>query len=250
MTPERPILATMPNEIQPTRQYSEREVRLILKTAVEMQQQRADRAGELAGGMSLVELEQVAVEAGLDPAMVRRAAAQLDTVGPPPEHSAFLGGPTHIVIERVVDVAIDPVRFDELLDVVRAVTHEVGEVSSVGRQFGWKGRMDGAKTEANVSAGDRRSTIRIRVELDEVALGHFMLKGTLFGIGGGLMGAAVAATMTALGPLGFGVGAAILGTGYVWSRIGFGRATVRYRERANELIDALAARAAEIARGY
>lgn len=235
----------MPNEIEPTRQYSEREVRLILKTAVEMQQQRADRAGELAGGMSLVELEQVAVEAGLDPAYVRRAAAQLNTVGPSAEHSVFLGGPTHIVIERLVDVAIDPTRFDQLLDVVRAVTHEVGEVSTVGRQFGWKGRMDGAKTEANVSAGDQRSTIRIRVELDELALGQFMLKGTLFGIGGGLIGTALA--VSALGPIALGIGAAILGTGYGWARTGFRGAAARYRARANELIDALVVRAHEIA---
>ena len=236
----------MSNDIQPTRQYTEREVRLILKTAVELQQQRADRASELAGGMSLVELEQVAVEAGLDPAYVRRAAAQLNAVGPPAEQSVFLGGPSHIVIERVVDVAIDPSRFDQLLDVVRAVTHEVGEVSTVGRQFGWKGRMDGAKTEANVSAGDQRSTIRIRVELDEVALGHFMLKGALFGIGGGLIGTAIA--VTALGPIALGVGAATLGTGYFWARSGFRRAGSRYRARADELIDALVARASEIAR--
>lgn len=236
----------MPNEIQPTRQYTEREVRLILKTAVEMQQQRADRASELAGGMSLVELEQVAVEAGLDPAYVRRAAAELNTVGPAGEQSVFLGGPTHIVIERVVDVAIDPGHFDQLLDVVRAVTHEVGEISTVGRQFGWKGRMDGAKTEANVSAGEQRSTIRIRVELDEVALGHFMLKGTLFGIGGGLVGTAIA--IAALGPIGLGFGAVTLGTGYVWARTGFRSAGARYWARANELVDALVARATEIAR--
>ena len=236
----------MANEIQPTRQYTEREVRLILKTAVEMQQERADRAGELAGGRSLVELEQVAIEAGLDPSYVRRAAAQLNTVGPPAEHSAFLGGPSHIVIERVVDVPIDPIRFDQLLDVVRAVTHEVGEVSTVGRQFGWKGRMDGAKTEANVSAGDQRSTIRVRVELDEVALGHFMLKGTLFGIGGGLIGTAMAVSV--LGPIALGVGAVTLGTGYLWARIGFRSSSVRYGARANELIDALVARATEIAR--
>jgi hypothetical protein len=236
----------MANEIQPTRQYTEREVRLILKTAVEMQQERADRAGELAGGMSLTELEQVAVEAGLDPAYVRRAAAQLNVVVPPAEQSVFLGGPSHIVIERVVNVAIDPGRFDQLLDVVRGVTHEVGEVSTVGRQFGWKGRMDGAKTEANVSAGDRSSTIRVRVELDEVALGHFMLKGTLFGIGGGLIGTGIAVTV--LGPLAFGVGAVMLGTGYVWARTGFRGAGIRYRARANELIDALDARATEISR--
>ena len=237
----------MPNETDPARHYTDREVRLILKTAVEMQQQRADRAGDVSGGMSLVELEQVAVEAGLDPALVRHAAARLDTAGAPTDRNVFLGSPTHIILERVVELSIDPDRFDQLLDVVRAVTHEVGEISTVGRQFGWKGRMDGAKTEVNVSAGERRSTLRVRVELDEVAVEHFMLKATLFGFAGGLFGTAV--TMSAFGPVGIVVGAGTLATGYLWARRGLRSAATRYRARAHELIDAIATRARDIAHG-
>ena len=236
----------MPNETGPSRQYSEREVRLILKSAVEMQQHGADRAGELSGGMSLVELEQVAAEVGLDASFVRRAAAQLDVAGAPAERSAFLGSATRIVVERVVDVAVDPARFDQLLDVVRTVTHELGEISSVGRQFGWKGRMDGAKAEANVSAGDRRCTIRVRVDLDEAAVGHFMLKGTLFGFVGGVLAGAAASALI-LAPLGIAVTAGMLGSGYFWARHGLRGDEARYRARAHELVDAIAARASETA---
>ena len=235
----------MPNEPVPTRQYTDREVRLILKSAVELQEQRADRVRELSGGMSLVELEQAALEAGLDPGLVRQAAAELDVIAPPSGGNAFLGSPTHLIVERVVDVTVDPRRFDALLDVVRAVTHGVGELSSVGRQFGWKGRMDGAKTEVNISANERRTTLRVRVELDEVAVGHFMLKGTLFGAGGGLIGGAAAAT--AFGPIGLAVGGVTLLSGYLWARDGFRGSTAQFNARAHELIGALEARAREIA---
>ena len=154
-------MATPPDA---TRRYTDREVRVILKSAVELQQRR-DHGADVSGGMSLAQLEQVAVEAGVDPELVLRAAAQLDTTASPSSHSAFLGGPTHIVLERVVERSIHPGAFDQLLDVTRGITHEVGEVSTVGRQFGWKGRLDGAKTEVSVSAEDRRTTLRVRGEL-------------------------------------------------------------------------------------
>ena len=228
-----------------TRQYSDREVRLILKSAVELQQRRADRTGEGSGGMSLAELEQVAAEAGLDPNFVRRAAAQLDAVGPPSNHNAFLGGPTQLVLERVVNHTIDPARFDALLDVVRAVTHEVGEVSTVGRQFGWKGRLDGAKSDVSVSVGDQRTTLRVRIQLDEAILGHFMIKTGLLGM---VSLIATAGTVAEFGPLAIGIGGAIAGSGYFWSRRGLREATARYRARGHELLDALVERVAETAR--
>ena len=229
----------MPAELEPARRYTDREVRLILKSAVDLQQ-RHDHGDDPSRGMSLVELEQVAAEAGLDPALVRRAARELDTPGTPSETNAFLGSPTHLVLEQVVDTSILPGAFDQLLDVTRAVTHEVGEVSAVGRQFGWKGRLDGAKTDVSVSAGNQRTTVRVRVALDEAAVGHFMLKGMLGGFSGGLIATAVA--MNAVGPVGLVAGALILGSGYLWARRGLQRDAARYGARARELIDALVAR--------
>ena len=73
-----------------------------------------------------------------------------------------------------------------------------------------------------------------------------MLKGTLFGFGGGLLGAAGAASL--LGPVGLVVGAGMLGSGYVWAHRGLRGAAMRYRARARELIDALASRATNAVR--
>lgn len=90
----------MPPEIDPTRKYTDRQVRLILKSAVELQQ-RTERDDDPSGATSLAELEQMAAEVGLDSSLVRRAVAELDTVGAPSERNAFLGSPTYIVLEQV-----------------------------------------------------------------------------------------------------------------------------------------------------
>jgi hypothetical protein len=237
----------MTAESESTRQYTDREVQLILQSAVDLQK-RADRASDSSGRMSLAQLEQVGREAGLDPELIRRAAAQLDAARGSAQKHPFLGGPTQIVLERVVEVVVDASQFDQFLEVSRAVTREVGEVSAVGRQFGWKGRLDGSKAEVSIAVGDRSITLRVKVDLDDVAVGHFMLKGMLFGIGGGLAGSAAAAAILGLGPSGLGVGAVIMGFGFLWARDGQRRAADRYRMLAGELIDALANRALAIAR--
>ena len=77
------------------RRYNDKEVALILQRAAEMSQAKT------AGGMSVEELERIALEAGLDPAAVRQAA---DEVGRG-EASAggightLLGGPTALRVE-------------------------------------------------------------------------------------------------------------------------------------------------------
>jgi hypothetical protein len=223
----------------PTRQYSDREVRLILKAAAELRQRR-DHDDDTSGGMMLAQPEQVAAEAGLDPRLVRRAAADIGRVTPPPDHNAFLGAPTVILLERVVDTPIDVTAFDQLLDVTRSLTREVGEVSTIGRQFGWRGRLDGARSEVSVSAIGDRTTVRIRVELDEAAVGQFMLKGMLFGGGGGLIATGVVANLL-FPAAAMATAAAVLGGSYLWSRRGLQKAASRYGARANELLDRLVA---------
>jgi hypothetical protein len=220
------------------RRYTDREVRLILKSAVELQQRAADGA-EPSGGLSLSELEQVAAEVGIDPTVVRRAAATLDARGDDDAGSRFLGGPTEILVERIVDRPLDDGDFEGLLGVVRGQSRHLGEASTVGRLFGWRGRLDGAKAEVSVSPAGARSQVRVRLELDEPALGHFMLKGALLGVGGGLIATAVATA--ALGPVGVLLGGAVAGGGYLWARTGFRTGSARYRARAVELADALAA---------
>ncbi len=226
------------------RLYSEREVQLILKSAVEIQM-RTDQFNDSSGGMSLEQLEQVAREAGLDTTVIRHAASQLD-VHRDDEGNAFLGSPDHVVVERTVDFVVPQEEFDHLLDVARGMSREVGEVSTVGRQFGWKGSVDGAKTDVTVSVSDATTTFRVRIDLEQEILGHFMLKGVLGGAGGGLVGWAVVATATGVGLAGVAAAAAIAGSSYMWARRGLKRSAVAMRARAEQLVDALINRARDI----
>ena len=207
-------------------------------------QANADRFHE-SGGMSLEQLEQVAREAGLDPTAIRRAASRLD-LHHEVEPNAFLGSPDHVVAERTVDFVVHQNEFDQLLEVARRMTREVGEVSTVGRQFGWKGTVDGAKTDITVSAAEETTTFRVRIDLEHEILGHFMLKGMLGGGGGGLAGWALAASATGMGVVAVAAGAAIAGSGYLWARRGLKRSTVQLRARAEQIVDALVARARDI----
>jgi hypothetical protein len=195
--------------------------------------------------MSLEQLEQVAGEAGIDTAVIRRAAAQLD-LQPDAEASAFLGSPDHIVVERTVDFVVDQSEFDNLLDVVRGISREVGEVSNVGRQFGWKGSIDGAKCDITVSASGSTTTFRVRIDLEHEILGHFMLKGMLGGAGGGIVGASLAAAATGILAAGAVAGIGIAGGCYLWARRGLKKSAVSYRARAHQLVDALVQRARDI----
>ena len=225
------------------RLYNDREVQLILKSAVEIQM-KADSFHE-SGGMSLEQLEHVAREAGLDPASIRRAASQIDLhrdVG----ENVFLGSPDHIVAERTVDFPLDRSKFDQLLDVARGISGEVGEVSTVGGQFGWKGSRDGAKTDITVSVSDATTTFRVRIDLDEEIIGHFMIKAVAGGAGGGIAGGAMIAAAAGVGLVGWVAGAAIAATGYIWARRGLKRSAISMRARAEQLVDALVARARDI----
>src|SRR5690606_10394130 len=77
--------------------FSDEESALILQRAAELQERR----------LSLTELEAAAAEAGIDAALVRRAAHEVSTLGPPPTPPAparagALGAPLQLVHERVV----------------------------------------------------------------------------------------------------------------------------------------------------
>src|SRR5438477_8931583 len=94
------------------RRYSDREVRLILRKAVDLQH-RSSEATDSSRGMSLEELTQVAAEAGISATHVSRAALEVGT--PAGQPSGFFGSPAYVVAERVVDAFVVPESFDGFL---------------------------------------------------------------------------------------------------------------------------------------
>ena len=132
----------------PGRRYNEKEVADIIKRASEFQQ--LESTAESTAGMSLTELEQVAREAGLDPALVRRAATDIDTRVSDQKPSAFIGAPTNLVLERTIDGEVPVDEYETLVLEMQRELGGVGQASMLGRSLVWT--MQGVTAAKRVDA--------------------------------------------------------------------------------------------------
>jgi hypothetical protein len=232
------------------RRYSEKEAGRILRRAAEMQ--RAEPSAADPSGFSLAELEEVAREAGIDPAVVRRAASQLDVSRSESVSSALAGGPLSIRVEREVPGEYPAERFDTLVPMIQNVSPWQGHAGVVGKSLTWSARADSntSSLQVLVAAADGRTLIRA-----EERLGGYV--GALFGgvVAGGGVGAGVG--------IGAGVGAAIgsplfmfgfplliVGGTYYAARAFYAAHVKKERGRLQTLVDQLAAQASEVIRNH
>lgn len=228
----------------PGRRYNEKEVADIIKRASELQQ--LESTAESTAGMSLTELEQVAREAGLDPALVRRAATDLDTRVSDRKPSAFLGAPTNLVLERTIDGEASPDEYETLVLEMQRELEGVGQASMLGRSLVWtmqgvnRGRATTRTVQVTVTPRNGRTTIRIEEPLGQLAGGLF--GGLMGGLGGGSSGIAMgigmgvfhsAAVATGL------IGGMVAGS-YLLARTIFGRMARSRGERMQRLMSRLA----------
>jgi hypothetical protein len=181
------------------RTYDERQVALILRRAGELQQQR-DADGR---AMTLSELEVVAREAGIDPALVRRAAAELVHVHPPPPRdSPWLGGPLALALDSVVDGNADASMFERLVALVRSGTGEHGTFDVIGGSFSWASttgpQAGGMGRQIHVNVTIAKGSTALRIEEKLAPLAGALFGGLFGGLGGGGIGLVIA-PLVALG---------------------------------------------------
>jgi hypothetical protein len=225
------------------RRFDDREVALILRRAAEQEGRAA--AGAASGGLTATELEQVAREAGMDPALVRQAAARLDAPGAGSLAERWRGGPRELVVERVLDGEPRGDAAEAMLAAVRAAAGgALGSAEAVGHGFAWRGQLDGAQTDVAVVPANGRTTVRVRIALDGASQSSFA--GWFVGAGGGGAFLTFAALVNLLGPVALLPAGAVAGTGYLAARRAFARAQARLAARAEALADA-AVRAAATA---
>lgn len=114
-----------------SRRYGDREVGLILKRATELQ----DTAPEPSGaGLSLEELEEIALEAGIDPSHLRRAATEVESGAASSSlATAFLGTSPTVSMERVIRGEIAEDVFEILLPEIQRLDTGQGVPSLFGR---------------------------------------------------------------------------------------------------------------------
>jgi len=239
----------------PRRRYSDGEVREIVRRASEIEATSPTAGGSLTiGGV-----QEIADEVGIPTSAVRQAASALEArsmpstpalspTAPAREGSAarfWLGGPTRLAYERVVQGELPESEFPILVDEIRRMINHQGQVSQLGRSFAWTSARSGSTRNVEVAVSVRGGQTRISVRESLGAL----IGGIFGGIGGGMGGGG-------LGPLvglvaGWGAAAAVVAVLPFWFMTTFAVARSSYyyavRRRQREL-EPLADRLAELCR--
>ena len=188
--------------------YTEQEIAALIERTAELQAEK-NRRGDRGSGLTLTELESVAAEAGLDPSLLRQAAAEMD--GPRSGLSQRRSASsTHIFTERWVPGPLNPEAWE---DVVAELRHQFdsslgammgmpnygdGVTEQIGRSVAWKHKsMSGVETRVLVRPHGDKVHIRLsqRVGLSGPAAESLSYGVALAGI--------IAVMVTALAELGW-----------------------------------------------
>ncbi|HYK10396.1 MAG TPA: serine/threonine-protein kinase [Gemmatimonadales bacterium] len=182
------LIAELSGDAPPVRRrFSEGEVQEIVKRASEMEANPTQ-----SGAMTIGGVESLAAEVGIQPELVRKAAGAL-TPGKAAtpatidfaRHNRWVGGPTRLFMEREVDGELPDAEFPTLVEEIRKLVSDVGQVSQLGHSFSWISTRGGGRTrdvEVSVSVRGGKTRIRARENLS------VLIAATFGGIGGGVGG--------------------------------------------------------------
>lgn len=182
------------------RRYSEGEVKEIVKRAAEMEASNPTASG----AMTIGGVEAIAGEVGIAPEVVRSAAEAVAgrshgvTPIPAPRPNRFIGGPTRLLYERVVEGEVSDAEFPVMVEEIRRMLGIVGQVSQLGRSFSWNGTR-GKRRELEVAVSVRGGRTRIIVQENLSSLIGGIFGGIGGGMGGGGMGFVISILIQGLG---------------------------------------------------
>ncbi len=206
-----------------------------------------------AGAMTIGGVEALGAEVGIAPELVRsaaRRASRRDTGSVPtpipiPGDNRFLGGPTRVLIERIVDGELPDGEFLYVVEEIRRAMGNAGHVTQLGRSFTWSiGKTaTGYGRTLEVSVSVRAGRTRITVDEN---LGH--LAGAVYGPIGGGMGGGGTGLMVGIIEGALHMPALLIAVIPLWLLATYGTARAAYsgtskrrRRELAELVDRLAA---------
>ena len=137
--------------------YNEKEIGSILKRAAELSQ---DESGPNAAGLSIEELQQVGSEAGLDPDLILRAAAEMQQRGPKRKKN-FFGGPLSYSNDFVLDGEIDAATWEEMISSIRGSFKDPGQVSTRENVFEWTSQSETEKAQVTALVMDGKTKFTV-----------------------------------------------------------------------------------------
>jgi serine/threonine protein kinase len=242
-----------PAPLPPKRQYSEDDVREIMRLAAE----REATNPTVSGAMTIGGVEALAADVGLPVDLVRSAARSLDAKTPlparpddAPRYNRWIGGPTRLLFDRVVDGEVPDVEFPTMVLEIRRVLRNVGQVSQLGRSFVWTASPGANRRTLEVIVSVRAGQTRISVQENLGPLIGSIFGGIGGGLGGGGMGPIVGVFAGGLGVTGWGWGLIVpmwLFTVFATARSAYYYSARRRARALEELADQLEVLAQELA---
>ncbi len=226
------------------RVYGDKEIGRILKRATELQDQ--EPSAPSSSGLTLQELEEVAIEAGIDPRFLQRAALELGTSQTDPEFWAkVVGDELMLLRETTVPGELTDDGFERVVSVIQMGTREHGQPSLLGRSLTWRAETP-SKTrtvQVTVTSRDGQTHVRLEENLHQLAGGLF--GGGVTGVG---IGVGVGVGLPLAGYLGLGgslLAAAfplgLLGLSFIGARDIYRAIVNRRRSVMGELFDKILA---------
>ena len=168
-----------------SRRYTDDEVHAIFERAA-ARQEEATRAEEASGaGLALEELQEIGVEAGIDPAHIALAASELAVRGASAKKEAdeaFLGIPTRIGTSRVIRGHVTDDEWERMVVELRGIFGRDGIAGEIGRVREWT-------AASSVGKSDRATKVTLTPEGDDTLVTierEMRSQAKVFSIGAGL----------------------------------------------------------------
>ncbi len=249
------LMGELTGAAEPRRRYRDEEVREIVRRASEIEASRPTADGALTVGG----VEALAAEVGIAPETVREAARGLAlpatsgglAAAAAATDNPWIGGPTRLAYERVVEGELPDSEFPVMLEEIRALLNHPGQVTQLGRSFSWTGvRSAGSTRGLEIAVSVRGGRTRITVH---ESLGN-LIGGIFGGVGGGVGGGGLGLVLPLGGALAGPVGMVLivpawLATVYLGARRIFSRTAASRRRQLEALVDRMAALALELIPG-
>ena len=231
------------------RRYRPTEAKEILKRAADRE---AAAPFTEPGALSLGGVARIGAEAGIPARQVKEAASALERPSIQPTTSKFLGAPTTIAFERVIDAELPERDFPLLVEEIRVTLRSVGTINTFGQSLTWQTPKnvlgEGRNVDVVVTVRAGQTRIRVEEKIGSIAGGLF---GGIMGGAGGGGGTVAVAVLTAVAGLplaGIVVAASIVGGSYALARTIFKGVYTKRTQELHGLADRLAELASDVLR--
>ncbi len=143
--------------------YTDKEIGELIKRATELQKEGKESQKR---GLSLEEIEHIAVDIGIDPEYLREAAEELGSDMYTDKDSGFWGNPFAVEQRRVVKGSVSQKQWEQIVQHLRRVTGSVGKTDTLGSTREWRRFIkDGSytleHTQVRVNPRDNQTAVEV-----------------------------------------------------------------------------------------